>query len=143
MSELVVRPVAPTSAKAAELVAALDTYLSRLYPPASTHLLPAAELAAPGAVFLGAFLDGRPVGCCGYVPRPGGYAELKRLFVRPEARGRGVGSALVAALEHVAGAAGVPLLRAESGVRQPDALRLCERAGSPGAARSAHTPTTR
>src|SRR5690242_3112238 len=103
----------PTSARAAALLADLDAYQSALYPPASTYLLPAAELAGPGAAFLGAFVGGRLVGCCGSVTRPGGYVELKRLFVRPAARGRGVARALLAALEDRARAAGVPLLRLE------------------------------
>jgi putative acetyltransferase len=123
-----VRPVDPTSPEAAELIADLDGYLSALYPPACLHLLPAASLNGPGAFFLGAFADGHLVGCCGCVTHADGSGELKRLFVRPEARGRGVGRGLLAAVEEHARAAGLDVLRAETGVSQPDALRLCERA---------------
>ena len=128
MNEVRVRVVDPNSPDAAELLAALDEYQSGLYPPASTHLLPAAELARPGAVFLGAFAGERMVGCGGYV-RCDGYGELKRLFVRPEARGRGVGELLVAELERRARADGLAALMLETGVRQPAAIRLYERAG--------------
>lgn len=128
MSEVCVREADPNSPAAAELLAALDEYQAGLYPAASTHLLPAAELARPGAVFLGAFAGGRMVGCGGYV-RCDGYGELKRMFVRPDARGRGVGELLLAELERRAQAAGLPALRLETGVRQPAALRLYGRAG--------------
>lgn len=124
MTEFRVQTVDPTNA--AELLAALDEYQSGLYPPTSTHLLPAAELAQ--GVFLGAFADGRLVGCGGYV-RHDGYGELKRMFVRPEARGRCVGELLLAELERRAQAEGVTVLRLETGVRQPAAIRLYERAG--------------
>ena len=59
MSQLSVQVVDPNSPDATELLATLDEYQSGLYPPASTHLLPATELARPGAVFLGAFLGGK------------------------------------------------------------------------------------
>jgi putative acetyltransferase len=102
MDEIRVMPVDPTSAQAVELIAALDRYLTALYPPDSNHLAAPAALAQPGAVFLGAFLGERLVGCCGYVRRTGEYAELKRLYVCPEARGRGIGERLLAALEEQA-----------------------------------------
>jgi GNAT superfamily N-acetyltransferase len=124
-----VKQIDPTSAAAVELIAALDGYLSGLYPQASLHLLPPASFKDPRGVFFGAFMDERLVGCCGYVTHGGGCGELKRLFVRPEARGRGIGRLLLAAAEEHARAAGLEVLRTETGVSQPDAVRLCERAG--------------
>ncbi len=129
MAEICVRPVDPTAPTAAELLAALDAYQASLYPPASVHLLPAAALASPDAAFLGAFVGERLVGCGGYVNHAGGYGELKRMFVRPEARGLGIGRRLLAALEMHAAAAGLTILRLETGVSQPEALRLYEGAG--------------
>jgi putative acetyltransferase len=113
----------------AELLAALDAYQLALYPPSSVHLLPAAALAAADAVFLGAFVEERLVGCGGYVDHAGEYGELKRLFVRPDVRGLGVARRLLAELEAHAAAAGLIVLRLETGVSQPEALRLYERSG--------------
>jgi putative acetyltransferase len=127
-SEITLRAVDPTSPEAAELLAALDTFQSALYPPESTHLLPAVELKPPRGMFLGAFAGTRLVGCCGYVLRDG-YAELKRLFVHPDARGARLGERLLRALEDEARRAGVPVLRLETGVAQPASVRTCERAG--------------
>ena len=129
MVAICVRPVDPTTPAVAELLADLDVYQTALYPPASTHLLPATALAAPNAAFLGAFADDRLVGCGGYVNCAGEYGELKRMFVRPEARRLGVGRQLLSALEAHAAAAGLTVLRLETGVSQPEALRLYTGAG--------------
>src|SRR5690606_15076637 len=56
-------------------------------------------------------------------------AELKRMYVRPEARRSGTGAALLAALEDRARRLGANRLVLETGPRQHAALRLYERAG--------------
>ena len=58
-----------------------------------------------------------------------GEAELKRMFVAPEARGLKIGSQLLEALEAAAKAEGVRVIRLETGVRQPEALALYRRHG--------------
>jgi len=58
-----------------------------------------------------------------------GAAEIKRMFVRPEARGQGVARILLERLEHEARARGVRLLRLETGTLQPESQALYETAG--------------
>ncbi len=59
---------------------------------------PADEYGPPGGTALLGFLDGLPVGCAGLRPlAPPQVAELKRMYVRPEARRRGLGRELAAA----------------------------------------------
>jgi len=72
---------------------------------------------------------GVAIGCGALVPGTGGEAELKRMFVVPEARGLKLGSRILDALEAAAKAEGVRVLRLETGVRQPEALALYHRHG--------------
>ena len=55
--------------------------------------------------------------------------EIKRMYVVPEARGRGVGRVLLAALEELARDLGYPVARLDTGAEQPGAQRMYERAG--------------
>lgn len=73
--------------------------------------------------------DGTAVGCGALRALGSAVAELKRMYVVPEARGRGVSKALLAALEEAAAAAGWTTLRLETGPRQPEAVALYEGAG--------------
>ena len=60
---------------------------------------------------------------------PGRYGEIKRMYVDPNARGRGVGRTLIEALESSLLVNGIDVARLETGVRQPEALALYERCG--------------
>ncbi len=65
---------------------------------------PSGHLAPPGGLFYVGRLAGRPVGCAGVHLLGPGTAELARVFVAPEARRSGLGSALLAAVERAAAA---------------------------------------
>jgi putative acetyltransferase len=119
----------PASPEVTALLAQLDQYLTGLYPPTSNHLLPVESLRQPGVTFLTARADGRLAGCGAFVNRDGAYAEIKRMFVLPEFRGLKIGRRILDELEERARAAGLRLARLETGVAQPEALRLYERAG--------------
>lgn len=77
-------------------------------------------------------VDGRLVACCGWAPvevsgRPA--VELKRLYVAPRARRRGLGAWLVAQVERVARERGAAAVELWSDTRFTDAHRLYERLG--------------
>ena len=110
------------------LIFELDGELALVYPPEQMHGLTLKSLFEPHVQFFIARMAGAPVGCGGLAFFDG-FAEVKRMFVRKAKRGAGVAQALLAHLEDVARAAGVPLLRLETGVRQPAAMRLYESAG--------------
>lgn len=110
------------------LVLALDAYLARLYPVESNHGLSSAGLHADDVRFVTAELDGRPVGCAALRLYPA-YGEVKRMFVLPETRGGGIGRALLGHLEMLARRQGLPCLRLETGVAQPEAVGLYEAVG--------------
>lgn len=88
-----------------------------------------AELGPPGGAFLVGYLDGRPV-CCGGVKRlPDGACELKKMFVLPDHRGRGLARAMLAALEDTARELGYTIARLDTGPRQLSARHIYETAG--------------
>ncbi|WP_425560140.1 GNAT family N-acetyltransferase [Kineococcus glutinatus] len=72
---------------------------------------------------------GRALGCGALRPLGAGRAELKRMYVDPDARGTGVAAALLRALEDAARQRGVHELLLETGVLQPDAMRFYAREG--------------
>ncbi len=128
---VVIRKCDLLSRDAQALIAALDGELTDLYPEeGATHFrLDAGEVAEGQGSFLVALRDDLPIGC-GAVRRINGHTgELKRMYVCPEARGQGVGGALLAALEAEARLLGLARVVLETGIRQVRAISLYERAG--------------
>ena len=124
---VVVERASPRLAAARELIAELDEYLNRLYAAERNYLLDIEALAAPEVAFFIARCDGE-IAACGALRRlDGASAEIKRMYVRPRFRGRGIGRAVLLALEAHARAEGIALLVLETGVDQPEALALYER----------------
>jgi GNAT superfamily N-acetyltransferase len=121
-----------TSPVARSLIEARHAELAALYADtreADFVYLPTRDLAPGAGVFLVAWLDGEPVGC-GALRRLGDdQGEIKRLYVLPAARRRGVGRALLQALEDQARALGIAALILETGERQPEAMALYRSAG--------------
>ena len=117
---------------AGPLIAELQRYFVDRYGEQDLTPVDPAEFAPPRGLFLIAYLDGRAVGCGGWrvhAGPDGPEAELKRMFVAPAARGRGVARAVLAELERTAVSAGYRRMVLETGTRQPEALALYEAAG--------------
>ncbi len=73
--------------------------------------------------------DGTPLGCGALRALGAGAAEVKRMYVVPAGRGRGVGRAVLAGLEAAAREHGWTTLRLETGPLQPEAVALYAGAG--------------
>lgn len=129
MNSILVTPADPTQPDARALIAALDLYLGQLYQPDDNHLLNPEQLKAPDMRFLLARRDGRAVGCGALRLDPAGYAEVKRMYVDPVHRGRGIAGAIMARLEELARAEGITLLKLETGNLQREAVGLYRRLG--------------
>lgn len=126
---LSIAPSPPDHPDAAALIAASVREQARLYAPEHRFALSPEEMIAVGVVYLLARdADGRTVGGGGFAPRQG-YAELKGVVTAPHARGRGVASAVVAALEAEARCGGFAVMRLETGRESPQAVALYTRCG--------------
>jgi putative acetyltransferase len=119
----------PDQAEVHALLAASDAYMASLYPAESNHMVDVNTLKQPQVTFLVARAEGRAVGCGAVVQSAEGWAEIKRMFVSPAARGRQVGRKLLERLEAVARDKGITALRLETGISQPEALALYRSAG--------------
>jgi len=138
----------PLSERVTPLLEESEQALRAQYRDEHIFTASAAELAAPGCAFLTAtrgsssrrletiepmaheaLSTGTPIGCIGLVPTGPNLAEIKRLYVTPAARRKGLARGLVAALEETACAAGVTCLQLETGRAQGAAILLYEAMG--------------
>lgn len=128
---IAVAPAALGSAAAQALIARLNAELTERYPnPEDRHFgLTQEQVSGSNGVFVVATQDGEPVGCGALRRLDGATGELKRMFVAPEARRRGVGRGVLTALELHARELGLRRLVLETGVRQHEAMAMYERAG--------------
>jgi GNAT superfamily N-acetyltransferase len=73
-------------------------------------------------------VDGTPAACGGWRAHETDV-ELKRMYVSPSFRGRGLARAVLRALEQTAAKAGYHRVILETGSKQPEAIALYESSG--------------
>lgn len=121
---------------ALRLIAEVQTeYVARYGGQDETPLDPAMFDPPQGSFFVG-YLDGEPV-ASGAWRRRGDVealgsrctAEIKRMYVAPAGRGRGLARAMLAHLERTAREAGADVAILETGLKQPEAIALYESSG--------------
>ncbi|VWC34676.1 GNAT family N-acetyltransferase [Burkholderia lata] len=111
------------------LIADLDAYQDTLYPPESRHALDIASLKQSNVLFAVARdSEGQAIGCGAIVLNPE-FGELKRMYVSPRGRGKGVARKLMTMLESRAIVSGCKVIRLETGPYQREALALYASAG--------------
>lgn len=114
----------PDSREAMELLAELDTALHEYpYPPESRHAFSVEKLIRESVAFFVASYDGQ-LAACGGVKLFADYGEVKRMYVRPVFRGKGLGKAILNQLAEHARANDVNTLRLETGIYQVEAIGL-------------------
>jgi GNAT superfamily N-acetyltransferase len=98
------------------------------YYGSNPEILPG-EFAPPGGCLLLATLDGQSAGCVGYRRLSKDVCELKRLYVRPTFRGKGIGRLLVAELIQQARLSNYRMVRLETVSFMPEAHQLYQSLG--------------
>ncbi|MHB1584871.1 MAG: GNAT family N-acetyltransferase [Acidimicrobiales bacterium] len=125
-------PADPRRRPAAALLEAMTAELNALYGTADRLRRPAldpSELLPPEGAYLVGRVGAGVVAGGGLRRLDGTTAEIKRMFVEPAWRGRGVAGALLRALEEEGRRLGFGVARLDTGPRQPHAKRLYLAAG--------------
>ena len=130
-TELDVRPLATSDPTAAVL---LNAYAEEMEERFSGRepcrvLTVAEEYIEPAGTFLVVYEDGEPIACGGIRALPDRTAEVKRMYVVPDARGRGIGAQLLERLEDEARRLGYRRLRLDTGAQLNEAQALYRGAG--------------
>ena len=119
----------PDSGEAMQLIAELEAHLDPLYPQASRHGFSVEKLLREAVAFFVMRQKGTTAGCGGVKLFGTAYGEIKRMYVRPQFRGLGLGKLMLNHLAEYARQHGVGVLRLETGIYQAEAMALYERWG--------------
>jgi GNAT superfamily N-acetyltransferase len=125
------RPVPFADPDVQHLVEEVQAYYVSIYGGPDDSPIDDGEFEPPSGTFVLATDATGPVGMGGWRHRPdlrhlfdASVAEVKRMYVTPRARRRGISGLVLADLERSATAAGVELLVLETGAVQEDAVAL-------------------
>jgi len=118
--------VGPDDPRLAPLIGELRVELDARYPEEVDFDHPVVKREA---YFLLAIRSGVPVACCAVQPLDGDECELKRMYVVPDVRGQGIAGRLMTRVEELAARLGAVRVKLETGQRQPEAIKVYERAG--------------
>jgi GNAT superfamily N-acetyltransferase len=131
---ITVEPADPAIEPGTGLLASMEAEVEALYADrtGSIHTdsaTSAKEMSPPGGGFLLMRIDGDAIGCGGLKRLDDETCEIKRMYVAPEWRGRGLSGVLLGALEQHGRELGYARVRLDTGDRQHAAASLYERAG--------------
>lgn len=124
----------PTSAVASDLIRDLSAELARQYPDShggdGAGAFKPQDVMIDRAAFVVAWDGDTPVGCGALRPMDDEtVAEVKRMYVRPGMRGKGISRLILLALEEHGRGFSYRALRLETGARQIEAIGLYQSAG--------------
>ncbi len=109
----------------------IDRLINSLYPVATAQSLSVEELAEPNVYAIGLKNEDGIVACGAIVMQEGNppYGEIRRLYVKPSYRGKGLSRRIMQILLHHAGEQQIPLIRLETGPKQTESISLYENLG--------------
>ncbi|HEX5278815.1 MAG TPA: GNAT family N-acetyltransferase [Micropepsaceae bacterium] len=128
MGRIAVELVSSATADVRRLIEELDQELAQLYTPDQCHGLRLDAIFQPDIRLFVARLYGAAIGCGGIAIGPES-AEVKRMYVQREWRGRGVADAILDRLITEARGSGLKLIRLETGAHSAAAIRFYSRSG--------------
>jgi putative acetyltransferase len=130
-AEFIIRVARPDSLDIAPLIAALSRELAELYDHIDdgSGKYQLGDAFAPRSALLLGYFNDRAVACGAFRPFTDRIAEIKRMYVLPEYRGRKYAAAMLAKLEELVWQAGFDEAWLETGDRCTAAIQLYDRSG--------------
>ncbi|CAH9063719.1 putative N-acetyltransferase YsnE [Pseudoalteromonas holothuriae] len=121
----------PDDPSVIEVFSEIDRLMNTLYPIASDQSLSLEELRKPNVYAVGLKNEDGIVACGAIVKQFNNtlYGEIKRLYVCPSYRGKGLSRRIMQILLYYAGEAQIPVIRLETGSQQTEAINLYENLG--------------
>lgn len=111
-----------------KLVAALDKHLVDRYGDAQNFYAQYNGISMIRHAVV-AYLGAEPVGCGAFKEYEPGVAEVKRMYVPPAHRGQGIAGLVLQVVEQWAAEEGYHTCILETGIKQPEAIRLYQKSG--------------
>ena len=128
--KLVIKRVIPKdNVDVLELIEELDKELLQRYPSSSIHTLDLDKITNESGLFLVGYISEIAVACCSLCEIEPGVGEIKRVFVKPQYRRKGIAEHIMKHLEEQAVKSGFKFLRVETGVKQPEAVAMYQKLG--------------
>jgi putative acetyltransferase len=128
--ELIIKKVIPKdNADALELIGELDKELLRRYPASSIHTLDLDKITNESGIFMVGYISEIAVGCCSVCGMEPGVGEVKRVFIKPQYRRKGIAERMMEHLEEHAAECGFEFLRVETGKKQPESIAMYQKLG--------------
>jgi putative acetyltransferase len=121
----------PNDPEVISVFADIDRLINSLYPKATDQSLTLNELSSPNVHAIGLINEDGIVACGAIVKQFDKilYGEIRRLYVKPSYRGKGLSRRIMQNLLHYAGEAQIPLIRLETGPKQIQSINLYEDLG--------------
>jgi putative acetyltransferase len=119
----------PDTPEASAMIMELEASLDPFYPRESRHGLSIERLISEAVPFFVLRCEGVAAGCGGVQLFNREYGEIKRMYIRPQFRGRGFAKLMLNHLSDYVRSHDIPLLRLETGIHQHEAISLYERVG--------------
>lgn len=121
----------PTDQDVINVFADIDRLISTLYPVATSQALLVEQLGQPGVYAVGLKNQDGIVACGAIVKQFDGtlYGEIRRLYVKPSYRGKGLSRRIMQILLYHAGEEEIPIIKLETGPKQIQSINLYENLG--------------
>jgi putative acetyltransferase len=137
--DYIIQQVSPADERIQKLIAELNTFQIGLYGIEKCTLETPEQMLKNGAYMLGAFQGNEILGM-GAVKLLDNYAEIKRMYISQEARGKGMASGILKELESHVRKNGINIIKLETGDQHTEAMALYEKHGFRKCARFGNYP---